>query len=454
MLIGLLGELEVLDDEGNDVTVAGAKLRALLAVLALHVGRVVPADRLIDALWGDDPPAAVRNGLQGLASKLRRALGSSDLVVMRADGYALELPSEAIDVGRFERRAAEGRAKAAAGELDRAVDLLAEADALWRGDPLADFAYEEFASAAITRLSESRLALVEERLDIELQLGRHQRAIIQLEELVAAHPLREGFRGLLMLALYRAGRQADALRIFREGRRLLGEELGLEPGPELRRLESAILTHDPSLTPPAASTPAMANGAGSHPGIPQALTPLVGRDSELRDLMGLIAEHRFITLVGPGGVGKTRLALEVGRTAAEGLSFGGCLVELAPVGDPAGVPAAIAAALDLPDPNRLAEMIGERDLLLVLDNCEHLITAAAEVAEGLLRRCPGLRLLATSREGLRVGGETIWPVPPLVPDDAVRLFLARAQASGVAIDLADNQDEVITDICTRLDGLP
>ncbi len=457
MRIGLLGELEVLDDEGNDVALAGAKLRALLAVLALHVGRVVPAEHLVEALWGEDPPSAVRNGLQGLVSKLRRALGSSDLVVTRGNGYALELAPEAIDIGRFEQRAAEGRAMAADGELHRAVELLAEPDALWRSDALADFAYEDFAAGAITRLSESRLALAEERLDLEPQLGRHQRATIQLEEPVAAHHLREGFRGLLMLALYRAGRQADALRIFQEGRQILGEELGLEPGPELRRLESAILAHDPSLAAPSAPPAALrdpATGAGSRLSIPEALTPLIGRDAELGDLRGLFAEHRFITLVGPGGVDKTRLALEVGRAEAESLRFGGCLVELAPVGDPAGVPAAIASALDLPDPNRLAEMIGDRDLLIVLANCEPVITAAAEVAEGLLRRCPGLRLLATSREGLRVGGETIWPVPPLAPGDAAYLFLARVQASGATIGVPEDQLDVVADICARLDGLP
>jgi predicted ATPase/DNA-binding SARP family transcriptional activator len=454
MRIGLLGELELLDDEGNDVPVAGAKLRALLAVLALHVGRVVPADQLIEALWGEDPPAAVRNGLQGLVSKLRRALGASDLVTMRGDGYALELPTEAIDVARFEQRAAAGRGMAAAGELAAAVDLLTEADSLWRGDPLADFAYEDFAAGAVTRLSESRLALVEERLDVELRLGRHQRAVAELEELVAAHPLREGLRKLLMLALYRAGRQADALRSFQETRLMLGEELGLEPGPELQRLEAAILTHDPSLTPPSTEMPAATTRARSGPGIPEALTPLVGRDAELRDVGALFAERRFVTLVGPGGVGKTRLALEVGRTEAEALGSGGCLVELAPLGDPSGVPTAIASALDLSDPSRLAEVIGDREMLIILDNCEHVITTAAEVAEGLLRRCPGLRLLATSREGLRVGGETIWPVPPLAADDAVRLFLARAQAAGGTIGSGEEHRELIADICARLDGLP
>ena len=184
------------------------------------------------------------------------------------------------------------------------------------------------------------------------------------------------------------------------------------------------------------------------------MTPLVGRDAELRDLMELLAAHRFVTLVGPGGVGKTRLALEAARAESEGLRFGGYLVELAPVGDPAGVRAAIASTLDLPDPSRLAELIGDQEMLVVLDNCEHVITAAAEVAEDLLRSCPALRILATSREGLRVGGETIWPVPPLAPDDAVRLFVTRAQAAGASLDLSADHHALIADICARLDGLP
>ena len=451
MRVGLLGGLEVVDDE-RDVVVAGAKLRALLALLTLHVGRVVPTDQIVDALWGENPPAAVRNGLQGLASKLRRALGSAELVAMRGGGYALELPPDAVDVHRYEQLVAAGQTAAADGDPRGAVTLLAEADALWRGVALADFTYEEFAAAAITRLSELRLAVIEERLDLELALGRHQGVIVQLEELVATHPLRERLRGLLMLALYRAGRQADALRVFQEGRHILAEELGLEPGHELRELEAAILAQDRSLdAPPAARSDAVRAETYS---IPETLTPIVGRDAELRELARLAAEHRFITLVGPGGVGKTRLAMEVARAESAALAFGACLVELAPVGDPAGVRAAIASALALPDPGRLAEVIGDREMLLVLDNCEHVITTAAEVAEDLLRRCPALRLLATSREGLRVGGETIWSVPPLAVGDAVSLFVTRARAGGAPLELSDDNTTVIADICSRLDGLP
>ena len=454
MHIALLGELEVLDSENTTVMLTGAKLRSLLVVLALHVGRVVPSDQLIDALWGQDPPLEVRNGLQGLVSKLRRVLGSTGLVAMRGGGYVLELAPEAVDVHRYELLVSQGRAAAAGGDAAGAISLLSEADALWRGDVLAEFSFEEFASAAITRLSELRLGAIEERLKTELHIGRHQGAISELETLVASHPLRERLRGLLMIALYRAGRQADALRIYQEGRHVLGEELGLDPGPELRQLETAILSQDPSLDAPATVRAGNETWTEHHSTMPESLTPLVGRDQELSDLKLLFDDRRFMTLVGPGGVGKTRLAIEVARAQSGVLTHGACLVELAPLGDPAGVRAAIALALDLPDPRQLAAMIGERNLMIVLDNCEHVITAAAEVAEELLQRCPGLRVLATSREGLRVTGETVWPVPPLAAEDAVQLFLARAQAVGSRLELSDDVVVAISEICARLDGLP
>lgn len=454
MRIGLLGELEVHDDDGHELTVSGAKLRALLAVLALHAGRAVPTDQLVDALWGDDPPPAVRNGLQGLASKLRRALGSPDAVTMRGGAYALDLAPDAVDVHRYERLVTEARDASAAGDAATAIRLLSEGEALWRGEALADFTYDEFASLPIGRLSELRLSAAEERFDLELRAGRHVAVIPELEVVVRTHPLRERPRALLMLALYRAGRQAEALQVFQDGRRHLGDELGLDPGPELRQLESAILNQDPALDAPDAPVAVTAPVPPPRLALPEPLTALVGRDDERVDLRRCLSEHRLLTLVGPGGVGKTRLAIEVGRDVSRTLADGGVLVELAAIGDPAGVATAISNALGLTNPGRLAELLGERELLVVLDNCEHVITQAAALVEELLTRCPNLRLLATSREGLRVPGEVIWPVPPLRPADAVDLFEARVRAAGGRVAVSDETRAVIADICERLDGLP
>ncbi|HEU4840149.1 MAG TPA: BTAD domain-containing putative transcriptional regulator, partial [Ilumatobacteraceae bacterium] len=453
MRISLLGELEVFDDDGAAVAITGAKQRILLAVLALSPGRVVPTDVLAEAIWGADPPPAVRNGLQGLVSKVRRVLGSTDVLALRAGGYALDVPPEDVDVHRFEQLVAQGRAAATAGDAAVAADLLADAEALWRGDALADFVYEDFSSAARARLGELRLEAIEERLDAEVALGRPG-TVAALESLVAAHPLRERLRALLMLALYRAGRQSDALRAYRDGRMILGEELGLDPGPELRRLETAILAQDPTLDGAPRPVPDAPASTHTRRELPAARTPLIGREHEVQEVSRLAGQHRLLTLVGPGGVGKTRVALEAARRTAAEIEDGAVLVELAAVGDPAAVRAAVTAGLGLTDPSRLAAMIGDRELLVVLDNCEHVIDAAAEVADDLLSHCSRLRLLATSREGLRIDGEVIWPVPPLATGEATALFVARATAAGASLDHSEDVARAIGEICTRLDGLP
>ncbi len=294
---------------------------------------------------------------------------------------------------RAARRRRTGQA-AADGDLSRAVALLAEADALWRGDPLADFTYEDFAATTITRLSELRLAVIEERLDLELQLGRHQGAIVQLEAMVAAHALRERLRGLLMLALYRAGRQADALRVFQEGRRILGDELGLEPSHELRQLETAILAQDRYLDAPQVDGKWRSD---------RRLRRASFEDPRSVDAAGR-ARRRAARADAAAGPASFRDARRAGRRRQDAARVGGgasrsrrdCAVrrsswsELAPVGDPAGVRAAIAAARELPEPSRLAELITDQELLIVLDNCEHVIATAAEVAEDLFASLSGL----------------------------------------------------------------
>jgi predicted ATPase/DNA-binding SARP family transcriptional activator len=457
--VRLLGPLRVVADDGAPIAVNGAKLRALLGRLAIDVGRVVPADELLDDLYGDELPQSAGNALQGLVSKLRRVLGRPQAIANRGGGYALELEPDSVDLVTFDRLTSAGRDAQQHEDHALARSLFDEALGLWRGPALMDFTYEEFAQVTIGRATEARATALEDRIDSLLALGRHHEAISEVESLVAEHPLRERLRAQLMLALYRAGRQAEALRAYQAARAVLNDELGVEPGSDLRRLEAAILAQDDSLEapPPAPAAPTVAARRRSNIGAP--LTTLVGRTEELAALRNLVAERRLVTLTGPGGVGKTRLALEAARTSGPTVAAGAWLVELAPVGDPAGVAAAIVTALDACDPStapmaRLVDYLSDKALLLVVDNCEHVIDEAARVVAELLGACPDMRVLATSRERLNVPGELVWPTPPLALSDAVELFSERASSADPAYQRDERAERAAAGICARLDGLP
>ena len=426
MEFGILGPLEVRDGSGL-VRVPGVKERALLVDLLVHAGQVVSADRLIEDLWDDTPPGKPANALQGRVSGLRRALGpgGSKLVVTSPPGYRLAVEPGWVDAARFEGLIAQATALTAT-EPSRAAGLLQEALGLWRGPALAEFADRPWALAAAARLEELRLAAVEALAEVRLSAGGSGGLVGELEGLVAAYPTRERLRGLLMVALYRSGRQADALEVYQAARAVLAEELGIDPSPELQRLHQRVLVQDPALEAPG-ETPA----APPH-NLPERLTSFVGRELELGELAKLVELYRLVTVIGPGGAGKTSVAVELARRVAGGFADGVWLVELAAVGDPGLLVEAVAASIGLdvepgepgahrPSPlDRLGEFAGDKALLVVLDNCEHLVGACAELVGRLLRAGPRVRVLATSREVLGVPGEASgrsrrWrsPTPPL-----------------------------------------
>jgi predicted ATPase/DNA-binding SARP family transcriptional activator len=462
--IRLLGGLEVLDDNGAQVEVPGAKRRTLLAALALRPGQVVSSEQLVEAIWGEHAGGTAANSLQALVSKLRRSL-PANVVSTHGGGYALELRAESIDIGRFEAIALKGRKALSNGEAESARALFREALGLWRGSALSEFAYDEFAQIEITRLSEERASVLEDRIDADMLAGRHGEIVAELEAVVAAEPLRERLRGQLMLALYRSGRQADALRQFQEARRVLGEELGLEPGPELRRLEAAILVQEPDLAAvqaiPVGPETVQSRRTNLHP----PPTETIGREDDLASLLALTSAHRLVTVVGAGGVGKTRLAIETGLVAGQAFRDGAWFIELAPLRDRAVVVPIIAATLGIagiqsaagasdPPSTRLAEILAEREMLLILDNCEHLVDESARVATELLASCPRLRLIATSRERLGVAGEYLWPAPSLTPERAAALFALRAAEVAPGFALSEETGPIVRSICERLDGMP
>jgi predicted ATPase/DNA-binding SARP family transcriptional activator len=452
----LLGPLQAVAG-GQPVALGGPKQRALLAELLLHGGGVVPRGRLVDAIWGDEPPTSAAASLQVYVHGLRRAVGA-DRIETHGDGYRVRLEPHELDLTQFERLLAAAERAFAERRVADASESLAAALALWQGAPLADLADQPVARAAAPRLDELRLRAVELRIDARLELGEHEALVPELEALVAAEPYRERLREQQVLALYRAGRQKDALEAYRAARRALVDALGVEPGPALQALERAILRQDPDLDAPA--PPA----AAPRPRLPVPATPLVGRRLEVAAVEALLRGDgtRLVTLTGPGGTGKTRLALAVAEARAPELRDGAVFVDLSAASRGDLVLPAVAAALGVED---ALAAVADRALLVVLDNLEQLDDVASVAA--LLAAGPRVEVLATSRTPLRLSGEQEYPVPSLpVPDaarhtfedtvanDAVRLFTARAQAVDPEFRLTDANVADVAEVCRRLDGLP
>ncbi|MGI5350437.1 AfsR/SARP family transcriptional regulator [Streptomyces sp. CA-250714] len=535
MQFGVLGPLRVWSVQGHPVTVPEAKVRTLLSALLAAEGQAVSTDRLIDALWGVHPPRSPSNSLQTKVSQLRRALdtarpGARQLLTHGPAGYQLRMSPDEADAGLFTQLLA--RARAMTDPAPRAK-VLDEALGLWRGRAYAEVADEPFARATADRLEEQRLTAIEDRAEARLALGEHRELADELAEVVGRHPLRERLRALQLRALYRAGRQGEALAGYAELRARLAEELGVDPGPELAALHQAMLTQDPALdaapqAPPAPSpspspyesplstsptyasplstpqpyalplpsphshtsplstppthAPYAARPPWSDSGIrdrahrsnlPAPVSGLVGREEAVREIGELFGAGRLVTLTGPGGVGKTRLAVETAHRLLDSRPDGVWLVELAAlsrhVSDPAcQLAETVTAVLDIredpafrplprntsPGQDPLTLALRGRTMTLVLDNCEHLIDVVAEAVTRWLRAVPGLTVLATSQEPLGVEGETIWTVPPLEHSDAVELFTTRAAASAPGLVIDEAHAEAVDTICRRLDGIP
>ncbi|TDD24464.1 BTAD domain-containing putative transcriptional regulator [Nonomuraea diastatica] len=450
MYFRVLGPLSVLTTDGGPVRLPETKIRALLADLLVHAGRPVAAERLVDDLWGDAPPRNPAGALQTKVSRLRAALAGAEpsaqeLVVSRAPGYLLRVAPHEVDAARFADLTT--TAYATADPATRA-GLLADALALWHGDAYAGLTGLDVVRAAAQRLEEQRLTAVESLAAARLELGEQHAVSGELAELTARHPLRERLWAVRMRALYAAGRQSEALAAYAELRGRLAEELGVDPGAEVRALHQAILTHDPSLTP-AGRSRGRSRGVPRAP-LPEPLTGLVGRDDAVAAVRELLAAHRLVTLTGAGGVGKTRLAVKVARDRhPEGIRF----VELT---GRASAEEQVSAALGVREEGALGlvETLRSRRMLLVLDNCEHIAGSVADLAGRLLSASPELRVLATGREPLGLAGEAVWTVPPLRQADAERLFTERARAALGATGPLDLGGAAVAAICRRLDRIP
>ncbi|MFF8831006.1 ATP-binding protein [Streptomyces sp. NPDC015131] len=466
----VLGPVRVVLGDGSETPVPGARLRALLTALAAAGGRAVPPGHLAAQVWAGDPPADAPAALQALVGRLRRALGREAVVTAQGGGYRLGVArAEDVDLFRFERLATDGAAALRAGDPAAAARLLDPALRLWRGPALADLPGRD-GDPLVVRAERRHTEARRDRLAADVALGRPEAALTGLAELAAAHPLDEPLAALRIRALRSAGRAAEALAAYEDVRAGLAAGLGTDPGPELRALHADLLAGGPAPAParPAPAPSTAQAPMGPVPGnLPARATSFVGRAGDVTGLAARLRHERLVTLVGPGGVGKTRLALEVAAaTAPETWPDGAWVAELAPVHDEDGVPEAVLDALGAREPlawgadqphraplARLTDHCARRRLLLVLDNCEHLAGAAARLVAALLARCPGVTVLATSREPLAVPGETVHPVEPLSQDAALRLLGERGAAARPGFR-TDDDPEACAEICRRLDGLP
>ncbi|MDO9356653.1 MAG: BTAD domain-containing putative transcriptional regulator, partial [Solirubrobacteraceae bacterium] len=518
MQVSILGALEVRRD-GEAVPLAGGRVRALLARLALDAGREVSRDALIDAIWDDTPPGDAAHALQALVSRLRRALGDGAAAVQSGSvGYRLAIEADDVDAARFERQARAGSAALRGGDPATAAATLGAVLALWRGPALVELAgSHRFAASAGSRLDDLRLAAEADRIDADLLLGAEPAGLVgELDALTAAHPLNERVAALRLRALAAAGRSADALEAYESMRQRLDDELGAVPSAELVAAQLAVVTGEageridatggrhndlPSADPAPASlgleAPSVRGSVGATaPGdavrprrsnLRFGVTSFVGREAELERLAGLLDAHRLVTLIGPGGAGKTRLASELASRVESAHRDGVWMVELAQITDPADLGAGVLGALGLrearllagtggipvgaPEPgsdavSHLIDVLGQRDAVLIFDNCEHLVADAAILADELLGQCPGLRIVATSREPLGIVGEHLADVPPLgmpelgaTPQEALRhpaveLFADRGRAASPAFAVDDDTVGPVVEICRRLDGMP
>ncbi len=519
----ILGTTQALRPDGTVVPVGGARLRALLTVLALRAGRAVPVRMLVEEVWGGEPPADATGALQALVGRLRRVLGA-EAVASAEGGYRLAAAADDVDLHRFERLAGEGLRALADGDPAKAAAVLDDALALWRGPALADL---PDAGAEAAGWQTRHLDVRRARLTAAVALGEAEQALPELTALCDAHPLDEPLQALRLRALHESGRTAQALAAYEDVRRLLADRLGSDPGPQLRALHAELLRppepererrspeapagagghgptvpraapHDPAPLDPGPHAPAAGQAAPRDPGphapadVPPApvsdprppsnlrarLTSFVGREADIDAIRADLAASRLVTLLGPGGAGKTRLSQEAGEALRPAPRDGVWLAELAPVDDPAAVPEAVLTAVGAretvlygagaeeiraavadrhDDPvERLVEHCARRRMLLLLDNCEHVVDAAARLVEELLARCPHLTVLATSREPLGVPGELLRPVEPLPEPAALRLLADRGGAvrPGFRPDADPETADACAEICRRLDGLP